>query len=200
MTVTTFPIFEVLETGKVVTVTLFSVQKLEALADRLIEERRMSEMKDSDTSDLPQELLKEGDTDGRDIRALIRDMTIPQKMKLAMFGNATCRGLLAFDANRMIQDAVLKNPQLRQAEVEDFAKNPNCPEHVIRTIASSRDWTKSYQMKINLVFNPKTPQDISLKWLSYLRTSDIRNIAKSKNLPHTLATAARKRVAQMQKR
>lgn len=37
---------------------------------------------------------EEEEQDKRDIRARIGEMTLPQKIKLAMFGNAICRSLL----------------------------------------------------------------------------------------------------------
>ena len=47
-----------------------------------------------------------------DLRTQMRDMTIPQKVKLALLGNSVARMLLISDPNRMIQEAVLKNPRL----------------------------------------------------------------------------------------
>lgn len=135
-----------------------------------------------------------------DIRAIIGDLTLPQKMKYAMQGNATCRALLVTDSNRLVQQAVMKNPQLRENEIEDFSKNPNISEQVLRAIANNKSWTKSYMVQRNLVTNPKTPQDISLKWLRYLRAADLRQIAKSKNLPQVVATTARKRLSDLQKK
>ena len=156
----------------------------------------------SDSVEVPSELVGEGGTaepakESEDLRAKLKDMTLPQKIKLAMFGNATARSLLIGDANRIVQECVLKNPQLRDGEVCDFAKNPNLSEYVLRYIANNKTWMKLYATKLNLVTNPKCPTDVSMKWLRHMRKLDLRKISKSKNIPQVIATTAKKRLAEM---
>jgi len=154
----------------------------------------------SDSIELNSKLLQEqalkGDSDQQDIRSLIKDMTLPQKVKAAMFGNSTCRSLLVSDAQRVVQEAVLKNPQLQEREVHDFLRNTNTPELVLRRIADSKQWMKDYTAKFLLVSNPKTPIDVGLKWIKYLRASELKRLAKSKSVPQTISNAARKRSVQ----
>ena len=148
------------------------------------------------SSPLPQPGAKSDSEEQLYIR--ITKMLLPEKIKLALLGNATCRTLLIRDPNRMIQAFVLKNPRLQPKEVEEFARNPNLSEFVIRTIADNQNWTKGYGMKLNLVLNPKTPLEISLKFLRFLNAGDVKRIAKSKNLPQTLVVAARKKISDAQ--
>ena len=75
-------------------------------------------------------------SDKEDIRSKIKDLSLAHKIKYAMRGNATCRGLLIGDANRLVQESVLKNPQLTDREVEDYSKNPNVAEFVLRNISA----------------------------------------------------------------
>lgn len=144
--------------------------------------------------------LPQVDESAKDIRAQIAEMTMPQKIKLALFGNSICRNLLILDTNRMIQQFVLKNPKLQQSEVEAFAKNPQLSEWVLRSIADSKTWMKSPSLKYTIVTNPKTPGDVSLKWLRYLNEPDLRRISKSKNLPQLIAVTAKKRLSEMEKK
>lgn len=148
-------------------------------------------------------LVKDGTPsaeESADIRAQLANMTLPQKLKVAMFGNATCRTLLIGDSNKIIQMAVLKNPKLKVKEVEEFARNKNLSDTVLRTISNKREWISDYSVKLGLVWNPRCPQDVSLKWLRYLRTSDLKGLAKSKEVPQVVTTLARKRLAEAQKR
>lgn len=135
-----------------------------------------------------------------DIRTILSKARLPEKIKYAMFGNAVCRALLVFDPNRMIQQFVLRNPKLTQKEVEEFARNPNCPEGVLRAIADKKEWMKWYPLKLTLVSNPKTPQDVSLKWLKFLNPGDLKTISRSKNLPQTVMVMAKKKLADLEKR
>lgn len=184
---------------------LLNLLKAEQESGRLSEEEGaaiqlfLAQGSPGDLSPHEREESQEGKSKEGDIRAQLRDMKLPQKMKLAMFGNSVCRSLLIFDANRLVQNAVLKNPQLQVTEVESFVKNNNCPEYVLRTVSASKSWMKGYVMKLNFVLNPKSPADLSLKWLSHLRHADLKRVAQSKNIPQVLANAAKKRVVDQAK-
>jgi hypothetical protein len=137
---------------------------------------------------------------GNDIRNQIGKMSMGEKIKTAMFGNSVARGLLIMDANKLIQQFVLKNPQLRIEEVVDFAKNPNTPKSVLRSIGEKNTWIKEYSLKQALVFNPKTPLDLSLKLFRYLNQGDLKKLCCSKNIPSALVQAANKAIKNLDKR
>ena len=132
----------------------------------------------------------------RALRFRLADMTIPQKIKLALFGDATCRALLISDPNKVISLAVLRNSKINPGEAEDFAKNANLSDQVLRDIAANSTWTRSYKLKLNLVMNPKTPQDVSLRWLKHLNAFDLKRVSKSRNIPQLITSTARKIVAE----
>ena len=150
-------------------------------------------------SSLPEEVkTDEGDNvpeaKTTDMRAMIAKMSMAEKIKTAMFGNATCRKLLILDPARMIQECVLNNPKMMPPEIEDIARNTNVDAQVLRSIAQRQSWMKTYRVKANLVLNPKCPPDLSLKWLRFLNLSDVKNIARSKNVPQVLQLSAKKRL------
>ena len=66
---------------------------------------------------------------------------------------------------------------------------------VIREIANTKEWTKLYQIKLNLVNNPKCPLATSMKFLPFLHDKDLRNLARSKGIPTALSTQAKKLIA-----
>ena len=143
---------------------------------------------------IPSALVKDGESDSQDLRTALAEMKIAQKMKLALLGNGTVRGLLIRDTNRSVQELVLQNPRLTLPEVEEFAKNTNTSDNILRLISNSRDFMKQYSIKLALVTNPKSPSDVAMKWLRYLRTADLRQVARSKSIPQVVAIAARKRL------
>lgn len=160
---------------------------------------------EQDQVSVPGELLKDEENKeidlkavndpSSDIRGQISKMNVPQKIKLALFGNSICRGLLIRDTNKLIPMFVLKNPRLTLPEVEDFAKSSHISDQVLRHIANNSTWMRTYAIKYHLVTNPKTPGDIALKWLRYLNLPELRRIAKSKNVPQVVSVNARKKVA-----
>jgi hypothetical protein len=81
-------------------------------------------------------------------------------------------------------------------EIQRIAASTNVCDDVIRYIANSRECVKDYAVKMALVSNPKCPLGSSLRFLAYLRPDDLRNIARSKNIPGALSTSAKKLLQQ----
>ena len=144
-------------------------------------------------------LTQEGVGDSEDLRTLLASATVPERIKYGLFGNATVRSILIRDANRIVLQCVLKNPRLSPTEVEEFVKNSQISDFVLRELSNSNKWMKSYSMKYLMTVNPRTPSDIALKWLRYLKESELKKIARSKQLPQLIATTAKKRLLDMGK-
>ena len=120
------------------------------------------------------------------------------RLKLALHGNREARVLLIRDSNRMVRRFVLRNPRISDEEVIAVSKNRTVDDELLRMIADGREWTKNYQVRLALVTNPKTPLVVALRFLSSLLERDIRLLAKSKNVSATIATQAKRLVAQRQ--
>jgi hypothetical protein len=85
----------------------------------------------------------------------IAALNIAGRMSLAMKGTREERAVLVRDPNRIVAAAVLSSPKLNEAEIEAIAKMANVSEDVLRTIGTSRAWTKSYSVVHALVRNPE---------------------------------------------
>jgi hypothetical protein len=115
-----------------------------------------------------------------------------EKIRLATLGNAFCRQTLLRDSNRLVAMAAIRSPGITDTEVIRAAGNRAVSEDVIRYIANSKEHLKLYPVKLSLVGNPKCPLALSMRMLAFLHTEDLKNIARSKNVPSALATAAKK--------
>ncbi len=143
-------------------------------------------------------IVKEDD-EGKEVldeRALpldqrIRNMTVSQKIRTAMLGNASSRTLLVRDKNRLVAQAVIRSPLIQETEVANFAASRAVSEDVLRLIGNNGEFTKSHQIKFNLVGNPKTPISISLRLLPHMRQDELKKLAKSKNVSAQVAKLAR---------
>jgi hypothetical protein len=129
----------------------------------------------------------------------LSDMTVPQKVKCAMKGTREMRAVLIRDPNKMVAAAVLSCPKVTEQEVETFAKMANVSEDILRTIASTRAWTKTYGVTLGLTKNPKTPLSITLTLLHRLNDRDLRGVSIDRNVPEPLRLAAKKKIAATQK-
>lgn len=117
-------------------------------------------------------------------------MTVSQKIRAAMLGNASQRSVLIRDANKLVIMSVLKSPSVNEAEVRRYSMLKSLPEEAVRYIANKRDWTKQYSVKLNLVNNPRTPVEYSLRFMTHLRPNDLRSLERSKDVPGVVRNAA----------
>jgi hypothetical protein len=121
----------------------------------------------------------------------IRELNIAQKVRLALMGTTTERAILIRDTNKVVARTVIRSPAVTDAEAMAYAKNKSLIDEVISFIASNRKWTRHYGVKLNLIKNPKTPISDALRFLSHLRISDLRLVAKSRDVPAPIAKAAK---------
>lgn len=119
-------------------------------------------------------------------------MRVVERMQLALKGGREERMLLIRDPNKMVQRAVLQSPRVSEQEIESFAAMTTVSEEVLRRIATNRQYIKSYTITRSLIFNPKTPLDLSLPMMARLLPNDLKTLAASKNVPETLRTSAQK--------
>ena len=130
----------------------------------------------------------------RNLSVVIGDMKLGKKIKLGMLGNMAARSILIKENSRQIRQAVMSNPRITESEVLDFAKNSNLDKQVFSMIGNDNNWMKSYSIKCAIVSNPKTPMEISIRWIKYLKDKELKQFSKSKNIPSALATQMKKLV------
>ncbi len=118
-----------------------------------------------------------------------------KKIRLALLGNAFERAVLIRDSNKAVSLSAIKSPKVKENEVVAYCANRSLSHDVIRYISTRRDWVKLYAVKLNLVLNPKTPMASAMTLLGHLHAHDIKKVARSRNIPSALATAAKRRMA-----
>ncbi|HUI74885.1 MAG TPA: hypothetical protein VLX32_08080 [Candidatus Acidoferrum sp.] len=122
----------------------------------------------------------------------IAKMNVSQRVQFAIKGGGDARRTLIRDANKVVQRAVLQSPRLTDQEVEAFAAMANLTDEILRLIAGNRVFRKNYVVVRNLINNPKTPLDVSLKLLPMINAVDLKRLTTNKNIPETLRTTAMK--------
>ena len=117
-----------------------------------------------------------------------------EKIRTAMLGDKYDRSILIRDSNKTVCMATIKSPKVRDDEAAAYSANRSLGLDVITYISNRRDWVKLYSVKLNLVMNPKTPMARSLSLLAHLNQMDVQKVARSKNIPSALATAAKRKL------
>ena len=125
---------------------------------------------------------------------LISKLKPMEKIRLALLGTAFERFVLVRDSNKAVAMSAIKSPRVNENEATAYAANRTLSRDIIGYIAKRRDWTKLYSIQLNLVLNPKTPLAIAMNLLSRLYPHDLKKVSFSKNIPSSLAVAARRRM------
>ena len=122
----------------------------------------------------------------------ISEMTMSTKVRTAILGTKEERMVLVRDQNKVVASAAIRSPLLQESEVVLISRNRNVADEVLRVIATSPEWLKSYQVKRNLIENAKTPPALATKLIIQLREADLRHLAKNKNVSTAVKEAAQR--------
>jgi len=120
----------------------------------------------------------------------IAKLDIKGRIALAMRGNKEERSILIRDSTKLVSVAVLESPKVSDAEVEAFALQKNVLEAVLRAIPMKRKFAKNYNITRNLVYNPRTPLDLSLGLMKTLLIHDLKNLSGNKEVSDTIRKLA----------
>jgi hypothetical protein len=120
----------------------------------------------------------------------ISKLDIKGRIALAMRGSKEDRSILIRDSTKLVSLAVLDSPKVSDAEVEAYALQKNVLETVLRAIPLKRKYAKNYNIMRNLVFNPRTPLDLSLGLMKNLLVHDLKNLSGNKEVSDTIRKLA----------
>src|SRR5436305_5291671 len=71
-------------------------------------------------------------------------MTVKDRVKLGMKGDREARAILIRDSNKVVAQAVMRNPRIMDQEVENIAAMRTVSDEVLRIIALNSAWERSY--------------------------------------------------------
>lgn len=146
------------------------------------------------------------------LHAVWNDMRPPAKIRLLTIGTVktydktgklideqrydpkALRALGVRDANPLVALAALETPGINEGEIERIARMRNVCEDVLRAIAMKPDWTRHYSVKKSLVMNPRTPFGQASKFVMHMYESDLKAIAKSRDVSGAVQTAAKQQL------
>jgi hypothetical protein len=159
-------------------------EELEALQDELLADGAEEAVEDALADSLSQET--------QDLKIRISQMSVPEKIELALKGDRPSRNILIRDANKLIAESVLKSPKITDAELEFWAQNRSLDEDILRTIGTHRKWARKKTVVKLLVYNPKVPVGVSVPLIKQLTVRELKDLAACKNIPGVLRSHAKK--------
>ena len=122
---------------------------------------------------------------------MIGEMSVPQKVRLALMGDAAARKMLIRDPKKTVSQAVLGSPRLTYKEIAVYAHDKALDGELIRKIANNREWTKNYAVIHSLVQNPKRPPNKTMTFIKSLRRKDLQILANLRDVPGPVRRTAK---------
>ncbi len=116
----------------------------------------------------------------------IMKMGVKDRVRLGQKGDREARNILIRDPNKLVSSAVINNPRITEQEVELIAGMKSLAEDILRQIASSRHWSRSYNIMHNLARNPRTPIANAMTIMSRLQLRDLTALSKNRNVPDAI--------------
>jgi hypothetical protein len=150
---------------------------------------------DEDTHEIDDEGEEQVKEKAKPLYAQLADMTVSQKIRAATLGSAAVRLLCVRDSNRLVAAAAAKSPLLKEPEAVQISASRIVSEDVLRIVAMNKEFTRNYQIKLNLVSNPRTPFTFASRMVPMLREAELKMLAKSKNVTGSISTAVRQQLA-----
>jgi hypothetical protein len=166
---------------------LLSSEEMQLLEEVVVREEDAAQFTQDLILESPVELTAQQQ---ENLSQLILKMSVPQRIRLAMLGNRQARKMLIHDRNKIIVTAVLRSPKITNSEIQHFAQDRSTPEEVVAAICKNKTWLKTYQVKLALVNNPKTPLPKAIQFLDHLHDKDLQGLARNKNIPSALTQIA----------
>lgn len=166
--------------------------------DRIASETKLSDEEDThEVDDEGEEQVRE---EIKPLHQRLAEMNVSQKIRRATLGTAAERLLLVRDNNRLVASAAAQSPLMKENEAVRISASRQVSEDVLRIVARNREFTRNYQVKLNLVMNPRTPFTFSSRLVPHLRDNDLRSLSRSKNVPSAIQQAVRQQLSRKQRR
>jgi hypothetical protein len=124
------------------------------------------------------------------LREKVSGLTIGEKKTLAKTAPRPVIGLLKNETDPSVFSCLLRNPRCVEEDLLPIINDELTPVQILETIASDRQWTNRYPIRVALVRNEKTPIRFCLSFLSKLHTRDLEQLVKARQTPYLIRLAA----------
>lgn len=138
--------------------------------------------------------------ENRELAVRIREMTTPEKQKLARQGRRVARRILIRDNDKTIHKFVMFNPEVQLDEVIEYTRWNGLAADAIEFITTNRAWIESREVILNIVRNPSTPIEIAVRYVIKLSPNEWRMFVRPGVVRPPVMNQARKLLLESEKK
>jgi hypothetical protein len=124
------------------------------------------------------------------LKEMLIDLRLGERVTLAKLATPGVLVALLADQEPRVTRALLTNPRLREQDLLIAIRSESASRALLEETASCYRWRDAYNVRMELVLQPRTPLGVALGQLSSLRRRDLTRIAETKALRPLLKAAA----------
>lgn len=119
-------------------------------------------------------------------------MRLGDLITLSRIGPRRVTSRLLLSSDPRVREAGLHNPRLRDGDLCAILELPEPPREIAAEILRVHRWSTSYQVRRAIVRSFATPHAISLSLIARMNPGDLRDLARSDDVPPLVSAVARR--------
>jgi len=119
-------------------------------------------------------------------------MRLGDLITLSRIGPRRVASRLLLSPDPRVRAAGLHNPRLRDGDVCAILESDEAPRGIASEILQVHRWSLSYQVRRAIVRSLRTPHPISLALIAEMNPGDLRDLARSDDVPPLVSAVARR--------
>jgi hypothetical protein len=121
----------------------------------------------------------------------IRGLPLAVRVKLAYGASKSLRNILLKDPSPQVSLTALTRSAMSDKEIEMICQSRTVSEEILTEVARHREWIGKYRIMLVLVKNPRTPVNISTKYLPRCAARDLKLLTVDRNIPDPVRSRAK---------
>jgi hypothetical protein len=110
------------------------------------------------------------------------ELRLGDRITLGRLATPPVLRLLLLDGDARVARASLLNPRLRESDLVEALQKDSVPVGLLREAGASRRWSESYEVRLALALQARTPLGVALAQLSSLLPRDLLRISETPGL------------------
>jgi len=119
-------------------------------------------------------------------------MRLGDLITLARIGPRRVTTRLLSATDHRVRESALENPRLRDGDLCGVLEGPEAPRELASEILAVHRWALSYQVRRAIVRGGATPHPVALALIVAMNPGDLRELARSDDVPPLISAVARR--------
>jgi hypothetical protein len=120
-----------------------------------------------------------------------RPLSLGERRALARRPDRKDFDKLLRDPHPMVMVNLLGNPRLTAEDLVRVCARRSTPKEILLSVARHARWSRERRVRLALVLNPKTPEEIAVPFVSLLTRTELRVVMQVTTTPDVVRVAAR---------